>query len=415
LLADLLVEQKGGDWGDDTGEAAIRVLRSTNFTDRGMLEYDNVAVRHFSLTKSQSMGLRTNDLLVERSGGGPAQPVGRVGFIDRDLPDHWFSNFVQMLRPDSDKIDPTYLRWVLLELNRSGIIERLQHQTTQMRNLDFRDYLRLYLPRPPGPEQEAIAQVLKTANEAIVAAEAKLTAARRLKIAVVQQLFTRGIPGRHRRFKQTKVGDIPEAWDLKSLAQHCGGPQCVKTGPFGAQLPEEVYAADGVPMANITDIGEGELNLTSGFFVRQDVFDRLKDYSLVAGDVLFSRVASVGRLALINKEHEPLLMSSNCIRLRPGTAFNSKFLTHIFHDAESVGRQVAAMSNAGARPLVTPRFLRRMQIPCPPRDEQDEIASVIASTESAIKAVESEIDALTRLKGSLLQNLLTGRIRMSRK
>lgn len=412
LLAELLEEQKGGDWGDESGERAFGVLRSTNFTNYGTLNLGDVATRYFATGKSEKMGLQANDFLLERSGGSPTQPVGRIGFITEDMPDYWFSNFVQLLRPDSTKVDPEFLGWALLELNQSGIVERLQYQTTQMRNLDFRDYVRVYVPQPPRDEQKAIAHVLRVTNEAEAAAKTKLTAARRLKTALMQQLFTRGIPGRHSRFQQTKIGEIPESWELNTLAGHCGGPQCVKTGPFGAQLPEEVYESTGVPMANITDIGEGKLHLTSGFFVREEVFERLKDNALIDGDVVFSRVASVGRLALILKEHEPLLMSSNCIRLRPGNAFNSKFLTHVFHDAESVARQVEAMSNAGARPLVTPRFLRRMLIPRPPREEQDEIAGLIESAEAAVSSVKGEIAALHRLKRSLLQNLLTGRVRV---
>ena len=77
----------------------------------------------------------------------------------------------------SRKIDPEFLGWMLLELNRSGVRERLQYQTTQMRNLDFRDYLRVYLPKPKAEEQQVIVCALRTVNEAITAAETKLTAA----------------------------------------------------------------------------------------------------------------------------------------------------------------------------------------------------------------------------------------------
>src|SRR5207244_1938301 len=104
-----------------------------------------------------------------------------------------------------EKIDPEFLGWVLLELNRSGIVERLQHQTTQMRNLDYRDYLRVFVPVPPRPEQQRIAATLRTANDALGLAEKKLTAARRLKTALMQQLFTRGIPSSHYAFQPARV------------------------------------------------------------------------------------------------------------------------------------------------------------------------------------------------------------------
>src|ERR1051326_8060617 len=55
-----------------------------------------------------------------------------------------------------------------------------------------------------GDEQKAIAERLNLADEAITAAEAKLAAAQRLKTALMQQLFTRGIPGRHSSFHEAK-------------------------------------------------------------------------------------------------------------------------------------------------------------------------------------------------------------------
>jgi type I restriction enzyme S subunit len=340
---------------------------------------------------------------------GPGILVGRKGSVGEV---HFSENsfwpidtvyYVRRLKEDNWR----FLYYLLTYLNLGQL-----NAATGVPGLTRRDAHFILGAFPPPNEEDEIANIIKLAEEAIAAAGAKLTAARRLKTALMQQLFTRGIPGRHTRFQKTKVGEIPAEWELKTLSAHCGGPDCVRTGPFGAQLPEEAFAKTGIRMVNITDIGEGELDLTSDFYVRPEVFDRLQDYSLVEGDVVFSRVASVGRLGLIHKEHEPLLMSSNCIRLRPGMAFNAKFLTHVFLDAESVARQVEAMSNAGARPIVTPRFLRRMLIPRPPRNEQDEIASFIEAADENMRGVRSEITTLERLKRSLLQNLLSGRVRI---
>jgi type I restriction enzyme S subunit len=69
LVGKLLSDHQSGDWGDDEGECAIRVLRSTNFTDRGTLDFGEVATRYFTLAKTEGMWLRNHDLLVERSGG----------------------------------------------------------------------------------------------------------------------------------------------------------------------------------------------------------------------------------------------------------------------------------------------------------------------------------------------------------
>src|SRR5262245_30500986 len=99
-LRQLLTKHASGDWGDDEGEQALQVLRSTNFTDTGYLNFDDVERRYFTAQKAPQFALKENDILLERSGGGPTQPVGRIGIIESDLPEHWFSNFVQLLRPN---------------------------------------------------------------------------------------------------------------------------------------------------------------------------------------------------------------------------------------------------------------------------------------------------------------------------
>jgi len=153
-----------GDWGDDFGEITLGVLRSTNITNDGQLSIENAAPRGFSAKKAADLELLANDLLLERSGGGPDQPVGRVVLVRTDLPGYGFSNFMLRLRAKDGAIDPRFLYYCLFEVHRSGVVERLQLQTTQMRNLDYRDYLRIYVPVPEPAEQRLIADVLDDAD-----------------------------------------------------------------------------------------------------------------------------------------------------------------------------------------------------------------------------------------------------------
>src|SRR6516225_7188383 len=99
-LRKCLEEQSAGDWGDEHGEVMLRVLRSTNFGDSLEADYSDVALRGFSATGAQRFVLRKRDILLERSGGGPGQPVGRVVVLGEDLAGYGFTNFVQLLRVD---------------------------------------------------------------------------------------------------------------------------------------------------------------------------------------------------------------------------------------------------------------------------------------------------------------------------
>jgi len=175
-LADLLniPECQSGDWGDEVGEVSIRILRSTNFTNDGQMDLSDVAIRGLPRQKAESLTLRPGDILLEKSGGSPVQPVGRVLLVEDELPGYGFSNFIHRLRPDESKVNPRYLRWVLHELHRSGVVERLQNQTTQMRNLELRDYYCARIPKPTLNEQEVICGMLDSVNRAILSTKQML-------------------------------------------------------------------------------------------------------------------------------------------------------------------------------------------------------------------------------------------------
>ena len=71
----------------------VTVIRNTNFTDSGKIDYSNVAVLDVEEKQFEMRSLRLGDIIIERSGGGPKQPVGRVVFFDNKNGDYSFSNF----------------------------------------------------------------------------------------------------------------------------------------------------------------------------------------------------------------------------------------------------------------------------------------------------------------------------------
>jgi len=106
---------------------------------------------------------------------------------------------------------------VLVPTQFFGIVERLQHQTTQMRNLDYRDYVRILLPRPSPEEQTTIVEVMEGVVKAIRAAKKEVEAAQHLKVALLQQLFSRGLPGRSSGQYTSKWLTCPSHWDRTQL------------------------------------------------------------------------------------------------------------------------------------------------------------------------------------------------------
>jgi type I restriction enzyme S subunit len=398
-----LVHHAAGDWGDEHGEVTLSVLRSTNFTDSRELDLGDVALRGFSKKDADKFTLLAGDILLERSGGGPGQPVGRVVRLDRDLPGSAFSNFVQLLRVDKEVLNPDYVAWCLYGLHASGIVERLQHQTTQMRNLDFRDYVRVHLPRPSPEEQQWIADSIWLVDDSIRSATTELEKARRLKTALLQQLFTRGQPGRHQRFKQTKLGEVPEEWEILELKK------CGKWGSGGT--PDRANKAFW--NGTIPWVKSGEVD----YHLIEDSEEKITDAGAasVNGELL-----PVGSLLVamygagITRGKAALLATrayvNQAIAFFQGDGrTDNEWLLYWFERNYERVRAFAGGSNQDNLSLY---LLKNVQMARPVPPEQAEIINLLKSASGTLVAIDGKIEALKRLKCSLLQNLLTGRTRL---
>lgn len=408
-LRSLIGKQFSGDWGSDEGEQGVSVIRSTNFTGSGSLDFSDVATRYFNQNKAEAFGLNKGDLLVERSGGGPDQPVGRIGFITEDLPSSTVSNFVQVLRPDPLKIDPEFLGWVLYELQRTGIIERVQQQSTQMRNLNWRDYQRLLIPWPDPDEQQRIAAVLKLADDAIAKAKAELEATRDLKRSLMQTVFVSGMPGRYSEFVDTKIGPVPKGWQVKQLGE------ILISSKYG--LSESMAETGRFPILRMNNIDNGIVNANDVKYIDLDD-TTFEEFRLRAGDILFNRTNSmeyVGRVGILNEDMDAVF-ASYLVRLVADTSqIDPWFLNFCMNSTQAKNRYRRYATPAVQQANINPRNLKKTLIAFPSLKnsvEQHEIIELFQSVDGSIISLNKKVEALQEVKTSLLQNLLTGKIRI---
>jgi len=133
------------------------VVRNTNFKNNdGTLNLGDVAEIEVEEKQLKNRLLEEGDLILERSGGGPTQPVGRVVYFDADGK-FSFSNFTTRIRVrNSKELDSVYLWRCLNYLYLSGVTEKMQKQTTGIRNLNFSEYKELQIPLQPLAEQKKI-------------------------------------------------------------------------------------------------------------------------------------------------------------------------------------------------------------------------------------------------------------------
>ncbi len=161
-LSNVLAEQITGEWGQEGEDVAV--LRTTNFTNEGRLNLNEVVRRSISKDKILKKRLKLGDTIIEKSGGSPTQPVGRVVYFDVNGQDYLCNNFTSILRP-SKEVYPRYLFWFLFANHLNKRTLNYQNKTTGIINLKLERYLEeTKIPLPPLPIQKKIAAILDKAD-----------------------------------------------------------------------------------------------------------------------------------------------------------------------------------------------------------------------------------------------------------
>lgn len=179
-LRAVVTHRMAGDWGDDEDlqddlqeyERCL-VIRGTEFDNELNLRIENGREKYRSIKREKlgRMRIEAGDLLIEKSGGSPDQPVGRVTILNEDLLNSQticYSNFVEKIKPDQTKVLPAYLFHYLRFIHAIGVTDLLQSQTNGIRNLMIHRYLNLPVSLPTLEVQAVIvAQIQALQNEAI--------------------------------------------------------------------------------------------------------------------------------------------------------------------------------------------------------------------------------------------------------
>lgn len=162
-LIDITGKALSGEWGsdDETGKG-VPVLRTTNFTNEGIINYSNVVTRIISKKNIDEKYLRKGDIIIEKSGGSDKVPVGRVVYFEGDEKTYLFNNFTGLLRvKNQDVWYPKYVFYSLFANYRQGGTRPFENKTTGLHNLKTDDYITRYeIPELDKNEQVLICEKL---------------------------------------------------------------------------------------------------------------------------------------------------------------------------------------------------------------------------------------------------------------
>ena len=342
--------------------------------------------------------------------------LGRKGTIDRVhfVTGRFWTIDTAYFLSDFNDAHPRWLFYFLQNLDLSRL-----NEATGVPSLS-RDLLyKIEVETPPTTEQTKIAEILSTVDQAIEQTEALIAKQQRIKTGLMQDLLTRGIDenGNLRseethEFKDSSLGCVPKEWESGPLSERkSNGRPHLKTGPFGSSLKLEHWRPTGVPVITIGALGAGRLIESELLHVSESTAMRLQNYRLEAGDIVFSRVADVGRSAVIGGPQRGWIMSSNLMRISlDSKQVDARFLQAQLSYDSRIRQQILSSVNAGGRDVANTEILNRLQFLWPPLTEQARIMDCLEALGNRMDCTAKELSKLCQVKTALMQDLLTGKV-----
>ncbi len=377
----------------------VGVIRNTNFLKDGKLDDSDIVYLDVEKSQFAKRKLQYGDIILEKSGGGPKQPVGRVVIFNKKTGDFSFSNFTAVIRiVNPDSIDFNYLHKFLFYSYISGATETMQSHSTGIRNLKFEEYKALRIPIPSLPEQQRIVSILDEAFAAID--KAKANAEKNFKNS--KELFE--------SYLQGVFENKGDGWSTKQLKDVC---RLITCGV--AATPKYVDAKEGVPFLSAQNVKDGNVVLDKYRYISKQFHQELtKKNKPQKGDILYSRVGSkFGEAGVVEHDFEFSVYVSLTLIKPAVEILSSYYLKHFLNSRQIKELALKSVSSSGV-PNLNVKDVREFPIMLPSIFQQDKIVENIELLSLETKRLESiyqqKLTDLEELKKSILQNAFNGEL-----
>lgn len=267
-------------------------------------------------------------------------------------------------------------------------------------------------------EQSKIAEILETVDQSIEQTEALIAKQERIKTGLMQDLLTKGIDenGNIRseethEFKNSRLGRIPVEWEistLDNLTLHVGSGITPRGG-------ESVYQKEGVLFIRSQNVYFCGLKLSEVAYISEEIHETMKRSQVFENDILLNITgASIGRCCYVPSLNSFANVNQHVciIRLKESKKSDAGYLSYVIES--SIGQNQILQFNAGGnREGLNYQQVRSFNIPWPSDNERSKIFMIISNANKFIKVLNKDLSKLFRIKTALMQDLLTGKKRVT--
>ncbi len=326
---------------------------------------------------------------------------GSLGLLS-EVPEGQVSPMYTVFKTGKD-IDKTYLFNLLKSDEFMNIYPALGQGSIDRRaSIPFKVLADVDFSCPPLPEQQKIAAILSSVDDVIKITRAQIDKLKDLKTGMMQELLTKGIG--HTAFKDSPVGRIPEGWEVVLLDDVATRG----SGHTPSKLKAE-YWNGGVDWVSLSDTNKLDRLYISA--TAKNISEKgVENSSAVIhppGIVVLSRDAGIGKSAITTKE---MAVSQHFIVWHCSDRLDNHFLYYVMQFLKPLFENIAMGSTIKTIGL---SFFKKLTVPLPSLDEQRKIAGSLKAIDQRIFATEQKVAQNCKIKKALMQDLLTGKVRVN--
>lgn len=398
ILKNIIEKPISGEWGIDGNK--IKVLRTTNFTNVGRINLSNVVLRDIDPKKVEAKKLKPGDIIVEKSGGSPTQPVGRVVYFE-EQGEYLCNNFTSVLRPKKEVVFPKYLLYILFSTHKFGFTNAFQNKTTGIINLKLQRYIgELKIPLPPLADQKKIAAILDAADLLRQKDQALIDKYDELTQSLFLEMF--GDPVAN-----------PKGWKVRQLKN-------MSTNILSGNTPKggsKVYVDEGIIFFRSQNVWKNRIVYDKVAYIDQDTHNRMRKSSLKNGDILMTKTgrintenSSLGRAAMFLGEDDSANVNGHVYLIRLKEDIINEFVLFIL-TTNQYREHIRRVCVGGIdKRQINKNHLEEFPIIAPPIELRIQFVERLKSIQKQKRLTQKSLKKSENLFNSLLQKAFKGEL-----
>ena len=381
---------------NDLREYGPLVIGATQISASNKLDFSNPT--YLSTEKyeeSPEIKVYLNDIILVKTGN----TIGKVAIVDKEIGDATINPNTVLLK--NITCFNKYLYYIVV----SEIIQKPLNKSITVgaqQSVNQETLKKILIPIPTLKEQEKIASILSTVDEQIDNVDALIEKNKELKKGLMQTLLTKGIG--YTKFKTTEIGEIPEEWEVNNL----GNIVEVISGATPKTNINEYWDNGDIYWATPSDItSNGKYISVTEKKITENGLKNCSAKLLPIGSILMSSRATIGERCI---NTVPMTTNQGFKSLVCKDGINNEF---IYYYVDILKEKLMGLASGSTFLEVSKKVVEDIKVVIPSLEEQEKIASILSEVDKKIDDYENKKQKLEELKKGLMQQLLTGMIRVT--